>query len=66
MSYPALSNQDPHFFHPHIKKTLTQTRKKVNFFTHNQSSGGGMVDTGDLKSPPGNRVRVRLPPRAFF
>ncbi len=27
-------------------------------------SGGGMVDTGDLKSPGRNPVRVRLPPRA--
>jgi hypothetical protein len=27
--------------------------------------GGEMVDAGDLKSPPGNRVRVRVPPLAF-
>lgn len=24
-----------------------------------------MVDAGDLKSPPGNRVRVRVPPLAL-
>src|SRR5687767_1464827 len=27
--------------------------------------GGEMVDAGDLKSPPGNRVRVRVPPLAL-
>ena len=26
---------------------------------------GGMVDTGDLKSPAGNGVRVQLPPATF-
>ena len=28
--------------------------------------GGGMVDTGDLKSLGGNSVRVQVPPRALF
>lgn len=28
------------------------------------SEGGEMADAGDLKSPPGNRVRVRVPPFA--
>src|SRR5688500_19853201 len=28
--------------------------------------GGEMVDAGDLKSPPGNRVRVRVPPLALI
>ena len=30
-----------------------------------QRGGGEMVDAGDLKSPPGNRVRVRVPPLAL-
>ena len=28
-------------------------------------TGGGMVDTGDLKSLEGNLVRVQVPPRAL-
>ncbi len=32
---------------------------------HNLCPGGGMVDTGDLKSLASNGVRVRVPPRAF-
>jgi hypothetical protein len=35
-------------------------------FRHLWLSGGGeMVDAGDLKSPPGNRLRVRVPPLAY-
>lgn len=29
-----------------------------------ERGGGETVDAGDLKSPPGNRVRVRIPPPA--
>lgn len=35
------------------------------YYGHARCPGGGMVDTGDLKSLEGNFVRVQVPPRAL-
>ena len=43
-----------------------KNHKGFQFYLSTTCPGGGMVDTGDLKSLGGNSVRVQVPPRALF